>query len=130
MALGGYKSHGHQHRTPQLFQDNGPRYGLGSSPDPDTTIIPIALGGKQATHISPFLTALNSLDSSLFPAHEPSFLFLSHFTTIYPFTVMVVDNLVLFVDQSVLGWSCVCLSSLHLDLMLPCGLRLISTHAG
>ena len=60
---------GHQHR-PQLRQSH-----RGSSSSPDITM---DLGGRQATHISPFLTAFIFCDLPLFTGYEPFSLFFFH----------------------------------------------------
>lgn len=57
-----------------------PEMAVGSIPGPDVTLV---LGGKQATDIGPFLTALDSAELPLTTAPEPFCLFLSDFTTMY-----------------------------------------------
>lgn len=47
---------------------------IGNSPVLDVTLVP---GGKQASNISPFLTALPSLELPVVTAHKPFCLFFS-----------------------------------------------------
>lgn len=68
-----------------MLQGLRPILALSKSPGPDITL---DSGGKQAVHISLFLTTLTSPDLPLSPAQSTC---LFHLPTLYSLTIMVSD---------------------------------------